>query len=276
MRLVDHPRFGLLLTVLVGASGGAGGSEVSWWQIALWCLAGTILIITGFQWLFRKLRLEVTIRRVPPVATSPEADPTAATTPPATPPTPQPAAAPTAAPTGTAAWLTGPPIPIPAYQVAIRTQPLEVFLAIVNGSVMRTFRGQVVGIKGASNEIAAPWGLTWRDGGAAPRTLAPKETQLLLIGAGDGMGNTLEKPRPTRLLCGLFRLPMPDGSTAVAEPVKANLSDFALQDHLFELQVRIFCDGNPSDYLVRLGFLNENAPNGNLSVRASVVDWSAR
>jgi len=178
---------------------------------------------------------------------------------------------------GTASPHTGPPVPIPAYDVVVKLQSPDVFLAVVNGATIRTFRGQVVEVRGARDEPATPWAIAWRDDGSRnTKILTPGETQLLWLGTGDGMGNAAEQPRPEEVHYAVFHLRRVNGSALTVEPAKASLADFARQDHLFQVRVRIYCDDVGSDFVVRLGFVNEKDATGNIKVNATIGDWDAR
>jgi hypothetical protein len=177
---------------------------------------------------------------------------------------------------GTARLHTGPSLPPPDFDIRPQVQSPDVFLAVVNGDQRHRYRAQLLGLAGARDPLATPWNIPWRDDGSSDRALAAGETQLLVIGTGDGMGNALEKPRPQQLHCGLFHLAQVHGSSITVEPVSANLSDFAKRSHLFEAQVRVYCDDEASDFSVRLGFLNENDSAGKIRVNATVFDWTER
>lgn len=184
------------------------------------------------------------------------------------------APAPTALLQGSAARHTGPSIPVRAYDVSVQLQSPNIFLAIANGDLGHVYHAQVLDFAGAREPLATPWTIPWRDGGPGERNLAPGETQLLAIATGDGMGNVTKTPRPRELHFALFHLRQLEGAPILAEPLKANLGDFARQDHLFEMRIRIYCDDQPSDFRCRLGFLNENDAAGNLRVNGTITDWS--
>jgi hypothetical protein len=189
---------------------------------------------------------------------------------------PRPSAA--SSPRGTAERLTGPPIPIPPYVVRTRVQSPDVFIAIVNGDAIATYRGQVVEVGGAREDPAVPWSIPWRDGsGLETQIAAPGETRLLRLGTGDGMGDAASYSQSGGIHFALFHLHTVHGGPVTVEPpTKAGLSDFATRDHLFEIQLRIYCDDTGTDFMVRLGFVNEKDATGNIKVSASIADWDNR
>jgi hypothetical protein len=177
---------------------------------------------------------------------------------------------------GTQLLHTGPPIPIPNFEVEMRVQNPTVYVAVTNNSAPAPFRAQVIEVRDVRIEPAVPWSVLWREGETYDRALAQGETQLLTLGRGDAMGNALDATtrREEGIRIGLFHFRTPDGDATVEINGLRRFDD--LYRTGFSIRLRIYYANQGEDYLLRIGFLNAKDPNGTVMVQATVAPWVSR
>jgi hypothetical protein len=175
---------------------------------------------------------------------------------------------------GTMYLHTGPPTPLPKFELEVRVQSPQVFIAVIAAEPI-AIRAQVLEVQNVRVAPATPWTVPWREGGPDERKLQTVEAQLLALGRGDGMGNLGKQKRigaRERTKAGLFHFRTADGEVTAELTGIGSVRDLYGQT-FFRIRLRVYCNDQPEDYAVHVGFANANDESGALMVKATLAPW---